>query len=260
MKTGLKQDIIRYWKKRARGYSKVNQQELESDQKRKWSSQLIRQIEQNCGSSPNEIAVLDIGTGPGFFAIILAEAGYRVTAIDQTAAMISEAKQNAGRLAEQICFKEMDAHQLKFQRDSFDVIVSRNLTWNLEDPGKAYQEWIRVLKPGGILLNFDANWYRYLYDEQEQAAYEADRKQVQELALEDHYLNTDIPAMEEIARKVPLSTVDRPLWDLQQLTGDQGLSVEVNETIWKEVWSEEEKINYSATPMFLISVKKRAVK
>lgn len=45
------------------------------------------------------------------------------------------------------------------QDGSFDVIVTRNLTWNLEEPQKAYQEWCRVLKKGGILLNFDAGWY-----------------------------------------------------------------------------------------------------
>ena len=48
------------------------------------------------------------------------------------------------------------------QDGSFDVIVTRNLTWNLEEPQKAYQEWCRVLKKGGILLNFDAGWYNYL--------------------------------------------------------------------------------------------------
>lgn len=58
----------------------------------------------------------------------------------------------------------MDAQNLTFHDNMFDVIVSRNLTWNLDSPAKAYREWYRVLKPGSILLNFDANWYAYLYD------------------------------------------------------------------------------------------------
>ena len=28
----------------------------------------------------------------------------------------------------------------------------------LPDAQKAYKEWMRVLKPGGVLLNFDANY------------------------------------------------------------------------------------------------------
>ena len=45
--------------------------------------------------------------------------------------------------------------------NTFDMIVSRNVTWNLEHPDRAYYEWMRVLKPGGVLLNFDANWYHH---------------------------------------------------------------------------------------------------
>lgn len=39
---------------------------------------------------------------------------------------------------------------------------------------KAYAQWTRVLKPGGVLLNFDANWYRYLWDEAAQTAHAQD--------------------------------------------------------------------------------------
>lgn len=58
----------------------------------------------------------------------------------------------------------MDGQNLEFADGTFDVVISRNLTWNLENPQKAYSEWQRVLKEGGVLLNFDANWYGYLYD------------------------------------------------------------------------------------------------
>ena len=38
------------------------------------------------------------------------------------------------------------------------MIVSRNLTWTLPDAEHAYQEWFRVLKPGGVMINLDANY------------------------------------------------------------------------------------------------------
>ena len=46
----------------------------------------------------------------------------------------------------------MDAQALEFEDESFDVIISRNLTWNLEKPWQAYREWYRVLKPGGHIM------------------------------------------------------------------------------------------------------------
>ena len=54
---------------------------------------------------------------------------------------------------------------LPFGADSFDVVFSRNLTWNLPEPKKAYQSWLSVLKSGGLMLVFDANWYTYLIDD-----------------------------------------------------------------------------------------------
>ena len=68
--------------------------------------------------------------------MILAEAGYHVTAIDYTPGMLEKAAENAAarNLSEKradIEFKRMDAQALEFEDESFDVIISRNLTWNL---------------------------------------------------------------------------------------------------------------------------------
>lgn len=45
-----------------------------------------------------------------------------------------------------ITYCQMDASHLAFADETFDAVVSRNLTWNLEDPEQAYKEWMRVLK------------------------------------------------------------------------------------------------------------------
>ena len=174
------EENIHYWTNRASGYSGVNQEELSSDQKTVWRSVISRRIAARFpGRSLAQIRVLDVGTGPGFFAIILAELGYQVTAVDYTASMLEEAKRNAGALAEKIDFRQMNAEELSFPAASFDVLVTRNVTWNLPNPEKAYAQWMRVLKPGGLLLNFDANWYRYLWDEDAQAGHARDRENLQ---------------------------------------------------------------------------------
>ena len=204
----------------------------------------------------SEIQILDIGTGPGFFAILLAQEGYQVTAIDCTEEMLAEAQRNAGALADRIHWLQMDAQQLDFQDQSIDLVVSRNLTWVLEEPEEAYREWYRVLKSGGVMLNFDANWYRYLYDEEMRKGYEADRAATAVEQVRDEYVNTDIEAMEEIARNVPLSRELRPQWDEQILQQTGFITMDIDKNIWQKLWTEDEKINYASTPMFRIAARR----
>ena len=144
------EENIHYWTHRAPGYSGVNQEELATDQKRVWGRTIQERIAARFpGRKPGSIRVLDVGTGPGFFAIILARMGYQVTAVDYTASMLEEARRNAGALADKIDFHQMNAEELMFADYSFDVLVTRNVTWNLHDPEKAYSHWTRVLAPSG---------------------------------------------------------------------------------------------------------------
>ncbi len=248
--------IEKYWTKRAEGYSLVNQHELATGQDRVWFQEIQKYLPEE-----KNLKILDVGTGPGFFAILLARKGYNVTAVDYTKAMLQQARRNAGALSERIHFQQMDAQDLKFPEETFDVVISRNLTWNLEDPQKAYAEWIRVLKEGGRLLNFDANWYHHLFDERKRRAYEEDREKVEALQMEDHYTCTDINAMEEIARQVPMSCILRPAWDVQTLMAYTEGPIQVDEQVWRRVWDETEQVNYMSTPMFLIqAVRRRTLK
>ena len=248
-----------YWTRRADGYSKVNQEELTGVQHTNWKQFLVKEIEKTYpGHQPSDIHILDIGCGPGFFSAILAECGYVVTAIDYTQVMLKEAKDNAATcgVQDKIRFLQMDAQALTFADTSFDVVVSRNLTWNLQEPAVAYKEWCRVLKKGGLLLNFDANWYGYLFDEKKRQAYEEDRKNTQELGVEDHYVGTDIDAMERIAYQMPLSPVQRPTWDEAVLKEEGVQSVSSRQDIGSMLLSEVEQINYAATPIFMVRAEK----
>ena len=169
-KDNLYKENNKYWMGRAEGYSKVNKEELDGIQRKTWSKLFKETIETHILEKAENICILDIGAGPGFISIILTELGYHVTAADFAENMLLEAKSNAGILAERISFVHQDAMNLSFKDEVFDVVVSRNLTWNLPDPKKAYSEWLRVLKKGGMLLNFDANWYSYLGDEEQRIA------------------------------------------------------------------------------------------
>lgn len=255
----LKDENEAYWTNRASGYSEVNKDELRTQQKAVWTRELTEQIEAAFPRvAPENLRVLDMGCGPGFFSIILARAGYRVTAADYTPAMLDEARANARNegVEQAIDFCRMDAENLEVASDTFDVVVSRNLTWNLPHPERAYAEWLRVLKPGGLLLNYDANWYAHLYDAELRRAYEADRQATQDAGIKDEYVGTDIDAMEGIARQMPLSPVERPAWDEGVLRELGAARVEVDPQVWERVFSPEERVNYASTPMFRVKARK----
>lgn len=254
----LKNEIHDYWTNRARGYSEYNQQEMADARRTMWRDKLLSLLgNQFPEKEPKEIKILDVGTGPGFFAILLAEAGYQVTAVDYTEEMLKEAQSNAGGLAGCIVWKTGDAQALDVESNSFDAVVTRNVTWNLPRPDLAYKEWLRVLKPEGVLYNFDADWYGHLYNEEKRSSYEKDRRQTEEQNVEDYYSGTDIEKMEEIARQVPLSRLERPKWDIETMQKAGFLDVSCDEEVWKEVWTEEEIINNSTSPIFLLTGRKR---
>ena len=245
----LTKENLQYWEKRAPSYTDVVRKNLGGGWDAVWSEMLISRFPDG---EADALRVLDVGTGPGFYAIILAARGYRVTAVDFSAEMLAEARRNAGALAERIDFRQMDAHALDFPDGSFDVIVTRNLTWNLADPLRAYRDWLRVLRPGGTALIFDANWYGYLVDEEKQRAWDRDRENVRRTAYEDHDNYAGSRQMEEISRRLPMTRRDRPGWDLEALRALGCKRVTADTGICERVWSEEEKLNYGSTPGFLI--------
>lgn len=253
----LLEEIQHYWNHRYSGYSKVNQKELEGIQRERWKKQFERLLPAN-----KNLKVLDIGTGPGFFTIILEELGYtNITGIDVSEKMLEVAKENIqkyGKKNSSIQLIQMDAQILEFKPKSFDIIVSRNLTWNLEKPQQAYSEWLRVLKPNGALFIFDANWYAFLKNESLAKEFEAKRQQAIEEKLEDYWQGegVDEEKMDWIVQQLPLTYQLRPQWDMEYFSTQEGISVETEENFGDLVWDYEEQLNYGATPMFCIKVVK----
>ena len=245
--------IEQYWTRRASSYTEVVKKNLADGWDCKWADELIKNFPKTEG---RYLKVLDIGTGPGFYAIILASRGYDVTAVDLSEGMIEQAKHNAGSLAEKIRFFKMDAQELSFPDNEFDVIVTRNLTWNLPDPVKAYGEWRRVLRDGGVMLNIDSNWYAYLFDDEKKCEKLADRENVLNAGFEDHDSYDESWLMENISRTLPMGKLPRPQWDAVTLLDLGFKDVSADTTVSSKLWSREEMLNYASTPCFLI----RAVK
>ena len=251
------EQIQGYWNHRYTGYSKVNQKELEGIQRERWKKQFERLLPAN-----KNLKVLDIGTGPGFFTIILEELGYtNIMGIDVSEKMLEVSKENIqkyGKKDSRIQLMQMDAQSLEFKSESYDIIVSRNLTWNLEKPQQAYSEWLRVLKSNGRLFIFDANWYAFLQNESLAKEFKAKRQQAIEEKLEDYWQGegVDEKKMDWIVKQLPLTYQLRPQWDTEYFSTQEGISVETEENFGDLVWDYEEQLNYGATPMFCIKVVK----
>lgn len=250
----LLEEIEQYWTRRASSYSDLINTELSTDGLDRWLPVLK---ENGIDGAPKRI--LDIGTGPGFFAIALASLGHEVVAVDYTEAMLEEARSNARKagLEGRIFFLQMDAQDLSFPDDTFDFIVTRNVTWVLEHPDEAYLSWHRVLKPGGTMLNFDAGWYNYLFNEEKYAQYLEDRENVKAAHMTDSYDSYDeSDVCEEFSKQLMLSRYTRPEIDLLMLEEIGYSDVSVDRDIWKRVWNDEEKMNGRSTPLFLLKAVK----
>lgn len=218
-KSELLNTLTSYWADRAYSYSEQNIAEMNDERRSAWQTLILSHAPKG-----EHLRILDVGTGPGFFAINLALAGHDVTAVDATQQMLQHAKTNAAAYHAAVNFIHHRGEFLPFKDETFDLIVSRNVLWNLEYPQQALSEWNRVLTPGGRMVYFDANWYLYLYDDQLRAEKEAARASFLSKHTTSHYAG-DLPPkrvadLEQAAFALPLSRERRPAWDctvLQQL-------------------------------------------
>lgn len=108
------------------------------------------------GKKPRRI--LDVGTGTGFLALLLAEMGHSCTGLDISAKMLEQAKKKGAAYGDRVAFDFGDAEKLPLPDNSVDVVVNRHLLWTLPEPKKALLEWLRVLKPNGRLVVINGVW------------------------------------------------------------------------------------------------------
>ena len=250
---GLSLDVLRdYWTTNTDSYAAINEDELNSYKKQAWLDLLNANIPQG-----KSLRVLDIGCGAGFLAIILAEQGHVCTATDFNKDMLELAKQNAGALQSKITFRQMDAQELDFPDNSFDVIVSRNVTWDLERPDEAYREWLRVLDVGGRFLNFDCNWYLHLSMPEWKEKFDQDRANMKARGFKDDWdRQQGDPYLETVIPHLPLTHKVRPLWDVATLMSLGCKRITVQLEVSKGIWDEVESVSYASTPMFMVIAEK----
>lgn len=145
--------IADYWDKRSHTYHN-GLNKLRADEHSIWVGALKDVL-----NGGEHLKILDLGTGPGFLALILAELGHEVTGLDISEGMLEKARYNARTRNLMIDFCLADAENLPFQDEDFDLVVSKYLLWTLPHPERAVDEWNRVLKPGGKVVLIDGVWF-----------------------------------------------------------------------------------------------------
>ena len=101
--------------------------------------------------------VLDAGTGTARIPILISQMRpqWKVTAIDFSKNMLLVGAENveAAGLQQHIQLEWVDAKQMPYPDQHFDLVISNSIVHHLPNPLPFFQEVKRVLKPnGGILL------------------------------------------------------------------------------------------------------------
>lgn len=242
----IQNEIKQYWEGEAQAYSDSIKEELLSFKKQAWLDLILEYAPQK-----KDLKILDIGTGPGFFSVILSEAGFDVTAIDCTENMLHEAEGNLKAAGVSAKLKLMDSHKLDFPDNEFDLIINRNVTWTLHDPKAAYREWHRVLKDGGRLLIFDSNFAHRFVDDELEAKYQQALKEAAEKGF-TRKGHVDQEESYRLTKLFYLTDKKRPQWDLQEFVEIGFKKIILDHDIIKRVYNEKDMALWSVIPMFMV--------
>ncbi len=236
-----KERIAKYWGKRSDSFLEQRRSELHSPLAKRWREAIKERLPEG-----GPLKILDVGCGTGFFTILLAKEGHEVIGTDLTPEMQEHSVTLAKEEGADCQFLVMDAENLDFPDASFDVIISRNLTWTLPHAEQAYGEWVRALKPGGVILNFDANYGLSNF---------ADTSSLPKEHAHHKLGNEMMQECEEIKRQLPISTYNRPAWDISVL-GQMGMrQFALDLDMGKRIYVEKDEF-YNPTPLFMIYARK----
>lgn len=150
----LRDEIKAYWSERAATFDLSPGHEIFSEEERAaWHRLFLRHLGPGAGR-----AALDLASGTGVISHLLDDLGFKVQGLDWAEPMLERAREKTRKRGRTIRFCLGDAENTMEPDGHYDVVVNRHLVWTLVDPAAAFAEWLRVLKPGGILLIVDGDF------------------------------------------------------------------------------------------------------
>ncbi|HZB25721.1 MAG TPA: methyltransferase domain-containing protein [Vicinamibacterales bacterium] len=95
--------------------------------------------------------VLEVGVGTGI-NLSLYPSDCHVTGIDFSSSMLEKARERAARKELPVRLLQMDAADLRFADDAFDIVYAPYLISVVPDPVRVAREMRRVCRPGGRII------------------------------------------------------------------------------------------------------------
>ncbi len=109
-----------------------------------------------------DMTVLDVGTGTGYLAGMMAPLVGKVIGVDCTPAMLARAGEKMAHAGYQHVFlREGMAEHLPLATGSVDVAMCHMLMHHVVSPRTALAELRRVVRPGGYMLIIDAHTHKH---------------------------------------------------------------------------------------------------
>lgn len=113
-----------------------------------------------CPPNPGQ-RILDMGCGIGHRTLRLAQrvqAEGLVVGIDSSAQMIAEAQRRAAGCDLPLTYQVRSAEQINFPDHSFDLCQTERVLIYLADPQAALDEMVRVVRPGGMVIDYEFDY------------------------------------------------------------------------------------------------------
>jgi demethylmenaquinone methyltransferase / 2-methoxy-6-polyprenyl-1,4-benzoquinol methylase len=101
--------------------------------------------------------VVDVATGTGAVAVLLAQRGARVVGIDRSPEMLAAGRRRvaAAGLGDRVDLRLGEAERLPLPDGVTDGLTVSYLLRYVDDPGAVLRELARVVRPGGVLASLE---------------------------------------------------------------------------------------------------------
>ncbi len=112
----------------------------------------------------NKGRMLEVGTGKGHLAIVLAKKGFKFTSIDldRKAQRMAKISLKDLRLDEFAVLKIMNAEKLSFPNNYFDSVISVNFIHHAKNPSKCIKEMVRVSREKLVIADLNRRGERIM--------------------------------------------------------------------------------------------------
>ncbi|WP_255258840.1 class I SAM-dependent methyltransferase [Bacillus cereus] len=184
---------------------------------------------------------------------LLAQMGHEVTALDFSKQMIQAARKNALLSGVSVNFIHVPHDSTFNAMESYDIIISRNVTWTFHFPEKTYKDWYSWLKKDGQLLIFDANWNIAVTKNSHAETYQQNIEKAIELGFPVYNEESLFAEGDTIAKGLPMTFAMRPEWDKAVLFQLGFRDIQIRDDFQELIYSKAEQIAYKSTPLFSIS-------